>query len=149
MNTKNLTCKALLPGYGTIVAGSVLENLIFRTNWFLPGSLVGLLWSLAGLVWLVLAMRELKKGEGYMLVQSGPFARTRNPVIAANLLAVMPGLCLTLNTNIGILGIFVALALFYTHVHEEEVELEERFGASYAAYRERVCCLLPCPLGNE
>lgn len=149
MNTDNLTCKALLPGYGVIVVGSILENLIFRTNWFMIGSLVGLLWALGGIIWLVLALLELKKGEGYQLVQSGPFACSRNPIMAANLLAIMPGLCLILNTNIGILGIFVSLFLFFKHVHKEEEELAARFGETYEAYRERVCCLLPCPVASE
>lgn len=146
MKTENLTRKVLFPGYGIILAGSILENLIFRTDWFMVGSVVGALWALGGIVWIVLALLELEKGEGYQLVQSGPFACTRNPVTAANLLAIMPGLCLILNTNIGILGIFASLFLFFQHVHKEEQELEERFGETYAAYRERVCRLLPCCL---
>ena len=145
MNTKNLAGKVLGPGYGIIVAGSVIENLILRTNWFMIGSVVGFLWLAAGLAGLALAVRELKKGEGYMLVESGPFAFSRNPVMASNLFGIMPGLCLILNTNLGILGIVAAAFLFFRNVGAEELELEDQFGEAYQAYRERVSRLLPLP----
>ena len=145
MNTQSFAFKVLGPGYGVIVAGSVIENLILRTNWFMLGSLLGFLWLAAGLVGLLLAVRELRKSEGYMLVQSGPFSWSRNPIIAANLLGIMPGLCLVLNTNLGILGILAAAFLFLKNVGTEEIELEDQFGEVYQAYRERVSRLVPLP----
>ncbi len=145
MNTQSFAFKVLGPGYGVIVAGSVIENLILRTNWFMLGSLLGFVWLAAGLVGLLLAVRELRKSEGYMLVQSGPFSWSRNPIIAANLLGIMPGLCLVLNTNLGILGILAAAFLFLKNVGTEEMELEDQFGEVYQAYRERVSRLVPLP----
>jgi protein-S-isoprenylcysteine O-methyltransferase Ste14 len=146
MNAKSLESKVLLPGYGVIVVGCILENLALRTNFFLLGSLFGFLWLAVGLVALFFAMRELKKSEGFMLVESGPFAFTRNPAMAAHLLGIMPGLCLVLNTNIGILGIIASAVLFFKHIGAEEMELEDRFGEIYLAYKERVSRLLPCHL---
>ena len=145
MNTKSLAGKVLGTGYAIIVGGCVLENFILRTNWFLLGSVIGFLWLAVGLAGLALALRELKKGEGYMLVQSGPFAWSRNPIMAANLLGIMPGLCLILNTNVGILGIAAAAFLFFKNVGVEELELEDQYGEIYQAYRERVSRLLPLP----
>lgn len=145
MNTKSLACKVLVPAYGIIVAGSILENLLLGTDWFLLGSVIGLLWLAVGVAGLALAVRELKKSEGYTLVESGPFAWSRNPILAANLLGIMPGLCLVLNTNLGILGIAVAMFLFFKNVGDEEVELEDQFGETYQAYRERVSRLFPLP----
>jgi len=145
---KSLTSKILGPGYGIIVAGSVFENLILHTNWFKLGSVLGLLWLAAGLAALFLAARELKKSEGYMLVESGLYSYSRNPALAANLLAVMPGLCLMLNTNIGILGIAASVFLFFKHVGAEELELEDQFGEAYQAYRERVSLLVPMPFAS-
>lgn len=145
MNAKSLAGKVLGTGYGIIVAGSVFENFVLRTEWFMIGSVIGFLWLAAGLAGLVLALRELKKGEGYMLVQTGPFAWSRNPVMASNLFAIMPGLCLMLNTNLGILGIVAAAFLFFRNVGDEELELEDQFGEAYQAYRERVSRLLPLP----
>ena len=149
MNTQSFAFKVLGPGYGVIVAGSVIENLILRTNWFMLGSLLGFLWLAAGLVGLLLAVRELRKSEGYMLVQSGPFSWSRNPIIAANLLGIMPGLCLVLNTNLGILGILAAAFLFLKNVGTEEMELEDQFGEVYQAYRERVSRLVPLPFTSS
>ena len=149
MNTQSFAFKVLGPGYGVIVAGSVIENLILRTNWFMLGSLLGFLWLAAGLVGLLLAVRELRKSEGYMLVQSGPFSWSRNPIIAANLLGIMPGLCLVLNTNLGILGILAAAFLFLKNVGTEEMDLEDQFGEVYQAYRERVSRLVPLPFTSS
>lgn len=146
MNAKSLESKILLPGYGVIVVGCILENLALRTHFFLLGSLFGFLWLAAGLVALFLAMRELKKSEGYMLVESGPFAFSRNPAMVAHILGIMPGLSLLLNTNIGILGIIASAVLFYKHIGAEEMELEDRFGEIYLAYKERVSRFLPCHL---
>lgn len=148
MNTPSRASRILGPGYGVIVAGSVLENLILRTDWFLLGSVIGLVWMIAGLVALVLALRELRKGEGIMLVETGPFAWSRNPIMAANMAGIMPGLCLILNTNFGILGIAVAAYFFFSTVGAEEMELEDRFGETYQAYRERVSLLLPLPFAS-
>jgi len=145
MNTPRLAGKALGTGYAIIVGGSVLENFLLRTEWFMLGSVVGFLWLAVGLAGLILAVRELKKGEGYMLVQTGPFAVSRNPIMAANLFGIMPGLCLVLNTNAGILGILAAAFLFFKNVGAEELELEDQFGEAYQAYRERVSRLLPLP----
>jgi protein-S-isoprenylcysteine O-methyltransferase Ste14 len=145
MNTKSLTSKVLVPAYGIIVAGSILENLLLGTDWFLLGSVIGILWLVGGVVALALAVRELRKGEGFMLVESGPFAWSRNPILAANMLGIMPGLCLILNTNLGILGIVVAAFFFFKNVEAEEVELEDQFGETYQAYRERVSRLIPLP----
>jgi protein-S-isoprenylcysteine O-methyltransferase Ste14 len=149
MNTQSFAFKVLGPGYGVIVAGSVIENLILRTNWFMLGSLLGFLWLAVGLGGLVLAVRELRKSEGYMLVQSGPFAWSRNPIVAANLLGIMPGLCLVLNTNLGILGILAAAFLFLKNVGAEEMELEDQFGEVYQSYRERVSRLVPLPFTSS
>lgn len=146
---KTLTSKVLLPGYAIIAIGCVLENFVFHLNWFKLGSIFGLLWMLAGVAGLLLALRELKKSEGYMLVQSGPYAVSRNPVIASNLLGIMPGLCLLLNTNLGIFGIAATAFLFYKNVHDEEDVLENEFGTDYQAYRERVSRLMPCPFSGE
>lgn len=145
MNTKSLAFKVLVPAYGVIVAGSIFENLLLDTDWFLLGSLIGFLWLAVGLAGLALAVRELRRGDGYMLVESGPFAWSRNPILAANLLGIMPGLCLVLNTNLGILGIAVGMFLFFKNVGAEELELEDQFGENYQAYRERVSRLLPIP----
>ena len=145
MSEKSVSSKILVPGYGIILAGCVVENLLLRTEWFMLGSVIGLLWMAAGLAALLLAMRELKKGEGYMLVQSGPYAFSRNPIMASHLVGIMPGLCLLLNTNIGIIGIAVAAYFFLSNVGAEEMSLEDEFGEAYQAYRERVSLLLPLP----
>jgi protein-S-isoprenylcysteine O-methyltransferase Ste14 len=136
-----------LAGYGVIIAGAVLENGILGTRYLMLGALWGLVWLGLGLAALVWAKRALKRSEGgVFLVQDGPYAWTRHPAAAAHFLGIMPGLCLILNTNIGILGILYAVYLFFQSVEEEEMELEEKFGEQYFAYKERVSRLIPCKI---
>lgn len=148
MRSTSISSKILGPGYGVIAAGCVVENLLLRTEWFMLGSVIGLLWMAVGLAVLFLALRELRKGEDYMLVQTGPYAVSRNPIMAAHLAGIMPGLCLLLNTNIGILGIAVSAYFFLSNVGAEEMALEDEFGEAYQAYRERVSLLLPVPFAG-
>ena len=142
----NIFVKVLGPGFGVIILGSVVENFILWTHSFLLGALFGLIWLLLGIVGIALALKKLKKSEGFMLVESGIFSVSRNPIMAATLFGVMPGLCLVLNTNIGILGIAASVFLFFKHIGSEELVLEDKYGEAYQAYSERVCRLLPCSL---
>lgn len=143
MEKKRFVRHVLKPGYAIILAGSILDNIFYNTNWFLLGSLIGFVWLCLGLAGIFLSLKELKKGEGFMLVQSGPFALTRNPMLAANFFGIMPGLCLLLNTNLGILGIGVSIFLFYRHIQWEEADLKDQFGDAYLAYQDRVARLVP------
>lgn len=137
----------LLSGYGIIAAGAVMENFILGTRYLMLGALWGLVWLGLGVALLVWARRTLRHSEkGAFLVQDGPYAWIRHPEMAAHCFGIMPGLCLILNTNIGILGILYAIYLFFHNVEAEEMELEERFGEQYVAYKERVHRLIPCML---
>lgn len=144
MNGKTFESRVLGPGYGIIVVGGILENVVLQTNVFLLGMVLGALWLAIGLAMLGYAKWELGKGEGFMLVQSGPFAWSRNPAMLAHLLGIMPGLSLLCNANVGIVGILVSTVLFLQHIQNEELDLEDRFGEVYLAYKERVARLLPC-----
>ncbi len=134
----------LRAGYGVLVAGAVMEHAVLNTNYFLLGALWGLLWLGLGVALLLWAKQTLRRSErGVFLVQEGPYAWMRHPEMAAHCFGMMPGLCLILNTNIGILGIVYAIYLFFQNVEAEEMDLEERFGEAYIAYKERVNRLIP------
>ncbi len=77
------------------------------------------------------------------LATHGPFARIRNPIMAAELVVIW-GVALYLS-SLGVLiyaGAMTALAHWLV-VHVEEPELRRRFGATYDTYFERVPRWIP------
>ena len=80
------------------------------------------------------------------LLISGPFAWCRNPMVFGYLLYYY-GLAFTVASPVALLGLCPALHLFALSVivHVEEVELEQRFGRAYLAYKSTVNRLLPLP----
>lgn len=66
MSMKSLETQILAPGYGIILVGSIVENGIVRTSSFLVGSLIGLVWLIAGVLVLMRASKDLKKGNRFL-----------------------------------------------------------------------------------
>ncbi len=77
------------------------------------------------------------------LVENGPYAIIRNPLYAANFL-IFSGFILTSNN---LWYILIASFLFFTQyyfiVRWEEHVLEEKYGAAYLEYKNRVRCFIP------
>ena len=76
-----------------------------------------------------------KKGQ---LATKGLYALCRNPMYAFQLLLTVPGLLLLFNSWLTLLTVAPAFLAFKVFVKEEEQYLERKFGAQYAAYKEKV-----------
>jgi protein-S-isoprenylcysteine O-methyltransferase Ste14 len=76
----------------------------------------------------------LPEGRPRVLVASGPFRRTRNPLYLA-LLLLYAGVALATNA-LGSLALLPAVAvwLHYSAVKNEEMRLVQRFGEEYSYY---------------
>ena len=79
------------------------------------------------------------------LTTTGIFGIVRNPIYAAWIIFVIPGLVLLLRSWPMFLAPFLAYALFKMLVGKEEKYLEERFGQAYDEYKARVPELFPWP----
>jgi len=80
-----------------------------------------------------------------VLVTSGPYARTRNPIYLGNFILAL-GACVAFNAFMPwILIAFTALFTFQYHfiVRLEEETLKEKFGGLYARYVENVSRFIP------
>lgn len=106
---------------------------------------VFILWTLADQVRLSGGTPAFKAPPKRLLV-SGPFAWCRNPMVFGYLLYYY-GLAFAVTSPVALLGLFPALHLLALSVivHVEEVELEQRFGPAYLAYKSTVNRLLPLP----
>ncbi len=92
-----------------------------------------------GLVMLLsCGLRVLKAFREQRLVTDGFFAVFPNPMYAAFVLAIIPGLALVLDSWLVLTASAVVYALFRALVPAEDRWLRENFGAEYDAYRQRV-----------
>ena len=99
-----------------------------------------------GVIFLVRAAREFTTGFNQCrLVTTGIYGHVRNPIYAAWIFFIIPGIGLVLNSWIVIMTALVAYVCFRCCIKEEEVVLEDAFGDEYRAYREHVGQLVPNP----
>jgi len=99
-----------------------------------------------GVLFLVRAAREFNTGFNQCrLVTSGVYGHVRNPIYAAWILFIIPGIGVALNSWIVIATALVAYVCFRWCIREEEIALEKAFGDEYRGYRERVPRLVPNP----
>ena len=83
-------------------------------------------------------LRILKAFREQRLLTDGFFAVFPNPMYAAFVLAIVPGLALVLDSWLVLTGSVVVYALFRALVPGEDRWLKEKFGATYEEYRQRV-----------
>lgn len=116
------------------------------------GSLVGWGLALAGIaIWLVCLDVFSRQGRGTplpldapaRLVQAGPFALVRNPIMVGELAVVWGEVFYFARLGILLYAIGLSLAAHLAVVYVEEPELRRRFGAAYEDYCRRVGRWLP------
>jgi protein-S-isoprenylcysteine O-methyltransferase Ste14 len=83
-------------------------------------------------------LRVLKGFREQSLLADGFFAVFPNPMYAAFVLAIVPGLALVLDSWLVLTAMAVVYALFRALVPAEDRWLKEKFGAQYDEYRRRV-----------
>jgi protein-S-isoprenylcysteine O-methyltransferase Ste14 len=81
-----------------------------------------------------------KKDE---LATTGIFGVVRNPIYAARIVLIIPGLVLLFRSWPMFVAPFMAYGLFKMLVGKEEKYLEERFGQAYTEYKARVPEVFP------
>ena len=83
-------------------------------------------------------LRVLKAFREQRLLTDGFFAVFPNPMYAAFVLAIVPGLALLLDSWLVLTGSLLVYVLFRALVPAEDHWLKEKFGPRYDAYRQRV-----------
>ncbi|WP_420645598.1 methyltransferase family protein [Candidatus Leptofilum sp.] len=126
-----------------LVLGAILQVSVPRPIFNDPrvGDILGLVIAAIGIgtvIWSVVAAGYVDIESPQKLVTSGPYARSRNPMMLAWTL-IYVGISLVAN-SIWILA-FLVLVILVTHfvdIPKEEQFLENQFGDEYAEYRRRV-----------
>ena len=106
---------------------------------------LGLLLFLGGLI-LALGARRIRCAfHEHRLLTTGIYGWTRNPIYAAWLVCLLPGLVLVTQWWLMIVPCALAWILFYTRIGKEREYLLEQFGEEYLDYERRVNLLIPWP----
>jgi protein-S-isoprenylcysteine O-methyltransferase Ste14 len=132
------------PSFLYLAAAIVLHILFFPLFAFTanPGialRIVGAVLIAFGLVMLLSSgLRVLKAFREGHLLTDGFFAVFPNPMYAAFVLLIVPGLALLLNSWLVLTASAVVYGLFRAFVPGEDRWLQEKFGDEYVKYRRRV-----------
>ncbi len=126
-----------------LILGTILQALVPRPIFNDPrvGNILGLVIAAIGIgmvIWSVVAAGHVDIESPQKLVTSGPYARSRNPMMLAWTL-IYVGIALVAN-SVWILAL-LALVILVTHfvdIPKEERFLENQFGDQYVEYRHRV-----------
>ena len=79
----------------------------------------------------------MSQGFPERIIDTGPYAYSRNPMYLGHIVW-MTGLVLVTRSPLAILVAAVRIPWYDARAAEDEARLEQRFGAEYAAYRDRV-----------
>ena len=79
----------------------------------------------------------MSQGFPERIIDTGPYAYSRNPMYLGHMIW-MVGLVLVTRSPLAILIAAIRIPWYDARAAEDERRLEERFGAEYAAYRDRV-----------
>ncbi len=132
------------PSFAYLAAAIVLHAVFFPVFAFTatPGTVLrvmGVVLIAFGLVMLLSSgLRVMKAFREGRLLTDGFFAVFPNPMYAAYVLLIVPGLALLLNSWLVLIGSAVVYVLFRAFVPGEDRWLRAKFGPQYEEYRRRV-----------
>jgi len=91
---------------------------------------------------LPLLLKGIKESK---LVTKGAYYFSRNPLYAAFLLLLLPGIALMLNSWLVLTAPVIGYILFKKNIHSECTEMENFFGEKYKKYSNETPELFPLP----
>ena len=134
--------------FGNYSIFSFLDKPILPQNDY--WKITGMILCAVGLIFAIMARTWLGKNwsgritikENHELIQTGPYAITRNPIYSGFLLA-FAGCSMSLGLLKGYLGIFFLVVCILIKVSKEEAYMQEVFGEKYNSYKAKVKRLIP------
>ncbi|MEI6681518.1 MAG: isoprenylcysteine carboxylmethyltransferase family protein [Bacteroidota bacterium] len=115
-----------------------------------PLLIAGLILLAIALVFYIASVRLMFPGiRNNKLVTSGPYRLCRNPLYAALLLFLVPGLAMILNSWLILTTTLVGYLAFRRYIHEEEEMLRRIFGEEYREYHDKTPALFPGIVQNR
>ncbi len=99
----------------------------------------GIILIIIGILFVIICARKLKKSfNAGILMKDGLYSIFRNPMYAAYLLFIIPGIGLLFSSWIVLSTVIVNYILFAIFIRSEYKYLEEKFGKEYLDYKKKV-----------
>ena len=99
---------------------------------------------------LVISARAFSAGFNKgKLVTTGIFSVVRNPIYAAWILFILPGIMMFFQSWLMLATSLVTYIVFKAFIREEEQYLEKTFGQAYLDYKSKVNELFPFPKSHR
>ncbi len=108
-------------------------------------TLAAILLVIGAAMWLAAILSVMRAYNRDQLVTSGIFSIVRNPIYAAWIVLILPGLALLSRSWPLLVTPLAAYAVFRRTIHVEDEYLAKRYGKAYLEYRSRVSEIVPIP----
>lgn len=136
------------PKIGSIMlpwlAASIVLSILFKETFLISEIyhkavfFAGLVLLIVGFIFYFSTIPQLLKGiKETKLVVNGTFSLCCNPLYAAIILLIVPGVALMMNSWLVLTTTIVGYVVFKMFIAKEYEELEKFFGDEYVKYRER------------
>jgi protein-S-isoprenylcysteine O-methyltransferase Ste14 len=124
----------------TVVINFLTDGMFTITkNGYPVLAVTGVVLIIAGVLMVISCGRRLLKSfDNGLLMTDGLYRIFRNPMYAAYLLFVIPGICMLFNSWLVLTTLIVNYILFSIFIKREHRYLEEKFGSEYDNYLEKV-----------
>jgi protein-S-isoprenylcysteine O-methyltransferase Ste14 len=124
----------------TILASKSVEaKFTITANYYSFLAAVGIILIIVGILMVISCGRKLLNSfNSGLLMTDGLYWIFRNPMYAAYLLFVIPGICLLFNSWLVLTTVLINYILFSIFIKREHQYLEEKFGSEYEEYLEKV-----------
>ena len=132
-------------GIITIILTFILRPL-FNINFIQYSILlyIGIPLFILGIILHIISAVTMVKGfKKEILLATGMYSISRNPMYSTFIFLIIPGISLIINSWLVLTSSLVMFILFIIFIHEEEQYLEEKFGKEYINYKNKVGLLLP------
>ena len=144
MTIAGVAPKIAVPTFVYLIITIIIDQLkypMFKINLDYSSVLliIGVVLIIMGVMVVVNVARKLKKAfASGSLMTDGLYAYFRNPMYAAYLLFIIPGIAFLFNSWLALTTIVLNFILFQIFIKEEYIYLKERFGEDYKSYLNKV-----------
>jgi len=124
----------------TVLIGKSMDTkFTITTNHYFFLAAIGIILIITGILMVISCGRKLLNSfNNGLLMTDGLYRIFRNPMYAAYLLFVIPGICLLFNSWLVLTTVIINYILFSIFIKCEHRYLKEKFGSEYDGYLEKV-----------
>jgi protein-S-isoprenylcysteine O-methyltransferase Ste14 len=144
MKITGATPKIAIPTFLYMIITIIIDSLTYpqfkltMNNYSLLVTIAVIMIVIGAIMVITVARKLLKSFKAGVLMTDGLYKVFRNPMYAAYLIFIIPGISLLFNSWLVLTTVIINWTLTFIFIKEEYRYLEEKFGDDYKAYLEKV-----------